>query len=174
MQERTVRYGGNVTWLFHPDRSISSRDSVLDRDGLVMLVQLRGAATGAAGQSRPVDPRIRTETVGWPAETVWVPLEDCTFTPAGGIAHPARHDAASKVATARENQRRAAAAAEEREAARRDEFDRMAQQRSLMKQRDRAATPQISEPGDPQPGGHGHQSAAALRSDRACTRWSGR
>ena len=101
MEDRTERYGGNVTWLFDPERPISSRDSALARGDVVLLVRLRRAPDGQviAGQ---VDVGIRTAQIANHASgDLWVPLEECTFTPAGGLGHPGRGEAEQLVATAK-------------------------------------------------------------------------
>jgi hypothetical protein len=138
MQERNERYGGNVTWLFDPDKPITSRDSILTRDDIVLVVQLRPTHDDPAptGQ-RPIDVGIRTVNVGdIPGITDWSPLKDCTFTPLDGLQHPGRDAAEKFIATAREEQRaaveavqRTAAQAEANEAAEREERRRRAVER---------------------------------------------
>jgi competence CoiA-like predicted nuclease len=39
-QERTTKYGENVTWLFDPHRNITSRDAQLEDEGVVLLVRM--------------------------------------------------------------------------------------------------------------------------------------
>lgn len=115
MEDRTERYGRNVTWLFDPDRPITSRDTALSDNDMVLLVRLRRDDTGPVTTGpRKVDIGIRVAQIAdTPGTTLWDPLEACTFTPADGLSHPRRGDADQHVTTAKENHRLAVAQEEE-------------------------------------------------------------
>ena len=80
MRSRTSRYGGNVTWLYAQANTISSRDSALERDGVVLVVRLRPAAseigwrpqTEFRGQRIDIGVEV-SRTYG--GGTRWCPLE---------------------------------------------------------------------------------------------------
>ena len=94
MLARTLRYGNNVTWLYDPVNPISSRDSTLTRDGIVLIVRIRPVdAFGWKPQTefsrQPTDIGVKHKkfpTDG--ASSQWWPLEQCTFTPVQGLQPP--------------------------------------------------------------------------------------
>jgi hypothetical protein len=108
MRCRTSRYGGNVTWLYDPHNAISSRDSALARDSIVLLVRLRPAGgrtirepqTGFSQQPIDIGLSFRLgDTDG--GYTDWWPLEECTFSPAEGLRPPGYAAAKQDVIDAR-------------------------------------------------------------------------
>jgi hypothetical protein len=119
MQGRTVRYGGRVTWLYHPTRPITSRDATLARDEFVLFVRLN-RDDRPAGESPLVEVGIQTVGVagqpgipGQPGIEIWKPLAECLFTPAGGVQHPGHGDAVQHLATIKESHRQAVERARE-------------------------------------------------------------
>jgi hypothetical protein len=112
MQDRTERYGRNVTWLFDPDRPITSRDTALADNDMVLLVQLRPEddAEPVTTGPRKVNIGIRTADLpGTSGATLWSHLEACRFTPTGGLSHPGRGEAEQLVTTAKEKHRQSVA-----------------------------------------------------------------
>ena len=85
MEDRTARYGGNVTWLYGPQSAISSRDTALNAEGVVQLVRLRPGPADQFGRGRRVDIGIR---VFGEAEINWSPLRGCSFDSTGGLRSP--------------------------------------------------------------------------------------
>lgn len=96
MLQRTQRYGGNVIWLFGTNASISSRDHLLARDGFVLVVRLRPAATITAPFNSmlfrnpfPVEVGILHTAFGdWANPVIWHPLEKCEFDPRTATLRP--------------------------------------------------------------------------------------
>lgn len=94
MRARTSRYGGNVTWLYDQVNAISSRDSTLTRDGIVLIVRIRpvdvfGWKPQTEFSRQPIDIGVKHKkfpTDG--ASSQWWPLEQCTFTPVQGLRPP--------------------------------------------------------------------------------------
>jgi hypothetical protein len=119
MQDRTERYGRNVTWLFDPDRPITSRDTALATDETVLLVRLRPHSDEEATTwPRQVDIGIGIQVAdvpGNPHTTLWAHLETCTFTPTDGLCHPGRGEADQWITTAKETHQQAVAAQQEAE-----------------------------------------------------------
>lgn len=93
-RKRTERYGGNVSWLFGDlADSHSSRDAMLDEDGVVLMVRLQAdthkPTSPAPADSACVEIGLRTAAHANERETTdWFPLDACTFDAVDGIRTP--------------------------------------------------------------------------------------
>lgn len=105
-EDRTARYGGNVTWLFGQRSAITSRETLLGTDGAVQLVRLRPEAVNPLGKGRRIDIGLLATDA---AETNWFPLRDCAFDPADGLQCPEFLSAKQRIARQREEKAKAAA-----------------------------------------------------------------